>query len=63
VGLILSETHQLLFFAENVNLLRDNINTIKENTEALIDASKTAGLEVNAEKNKYLLMSRHQNSG
>jgi hypothetical protein len=32
--------HQLLVYADDVNLLRDNINTIKKNTQTLIDASK-----------------------
>jgi hypothetical protein len=44
-------------------LLGDKINTIKNNTEALIDASKDVGLGVNAEKTKYILLSRHQNAG
>jgi DNA-directed RNA polymerase alpha subunit len=40
-----------------------NINAIKKNTEALIKASKVVGLEVNAEKAKYMLMYCHQNAG
>jgi aspartate carbamoyltransferase regulatory subunit len=39
------------------------IDTIKKNTEALLDASKEVGLEVNAEKTKYMLMSRSQKIG
>jgi hypothetical protein len=31
--------------------------------ETLIDASKEVGLEINAEKTKYMLLSRHQNVG
>jgi ribosomal protein S2 len=46
-----------------VNLLGDNTDTIKKNTETLIDASKEVGLEVNAEKTKYMLLSRPQNAG
>jgi hypothetical protein len=37
-----------------VNLLRDNIDAIKENMETLIDASKEVGLEVNKEKTNYM---------
>jgi hypothetical protein len=44
-----------------VILLGDNIDTMKKNTETLIDASKEVGLEINVEKTKYMLVSRHQN--
>jgi hypothetical protein len=46
-----------------MNLLGDNIDTVKKNTETLIDASKEVGLEINIEKTKYMLLSRHQNVG
>jgi hypothetical protein len=36
---------------------------IKENAEALVVASKEIGLEVNADKTKYMVMSRDQNAG
>jgi uncharacterized membrane protein len=42
---------------------RDRINTIKEDTETLLGASRDVGLEINAEKTKYMIMSRHQNPG
>jgi hypothetical protein len=42
-----------------VNLLGDNIDTVKKNTEILIDASKEVGLEINVDKTKYMLLSRH----
>jgi hypothetical protein len=59
VGLKLNGTHQLLAYADDVNLLGDNIDTIKKNTETLIDTSKEVGLEINVEKTKYILISRH----
>jgi hypothetical protein len=46
-----------------VNLLGDNIAFINKNQETSIDASKGVGLEVNAQKTKYMLLSRHQNAG
>jgi hypothetical protein len=62
VGLKLNGTHQLLVYAVDVNPLGDNRDTIK-NTEFLIVHSKVVGLEVNAEKTKYMLLSVHQNAG
>jgi hypothetical protein len=54
VELKLHGTHQLLVYADDVNLLGDNIDTIKKNTGTSIEASKAVGLEVNAEKTKYV---------
>jgi hypothetical protein len=57
IGLKLNETHQLLVFAVDVNLLGDHMDTIKKNSETLIDASKEVGLDINTEKTKYMLLS------
>jgi hypothetical protein len=63
VGLKLNGTHQFLVYADCVNLLGDNIDTIKKNTETLINARKGVGLEVNAEKIMCMLLFCHQNAG
>jgi hypothetical protein len=46
-----------LIYADDVNILGGSIHTIKENTQALIVASKEIGLEVNADKTKNMVMS------
>ena len=51
-GLILNDTHQLLVYAGDVNILGGSMHTIKKNTEALVVASKEIGLQVNAEETK-----------
>jgi hypothetical protein len=63
VGLKLNGTHKLLAYADDVNLLGDNIHIIKKSTETSIDASRDFGLETNVEKTKYILLSRLQNAG
>jgi hypothetical protein len=62
-GLKLDGTLQLLVYAGDVNILDGSIHSIKKNEGALMIASKAIGLEVNAEKTKYIVMSRNQNAG
>jgi hypothetical protein len=59
----LNGTQQRLAYADDVNIVAENIDTIKKNTEALLDTSKDIGLEVNPEKTKYMLMSHSQKIG
>jgi len=59
-SLQLNGTHQV--YGDDVNILGESIHTIKENTEFLIAANKEIGLEVNADKTKYMFMSRDQNA-
>ena len=62
-GLKLNGTHQVLAYADDVNILGGSIQTLKENTEDLVAATREIGLEVSADKTKYMVMSRDQNGG
>ena len=57
----LNGTYQLL--ADDVNILGGSIRMVKENAEALVVAAKEIGLEVKADKIKYMVMSREQTAG
>jgi hypothetical protein len=56
-------THQLLVYADDINISGGHVCTVKRNTEPLKVASKEICLEVNSEKTKYIVMSREQNAG
>jgi hypothetical protein len=60
-GLEISVTYQILVYADAVNTLGGSVRIIKKNTEALVVASKEIGLEVNADKTKYMVMFQDQN--
>jgi len=62
-GLKLNGTHQLLAYADDVNILAGSTYTLKENAEALVAATRETGLEVSADKTKYMVMSRDQYAG
>ena len=58
----LNGTQQLLVCADDVNMLGGSVHTIKKNAEPLVVANKETGLEVNADKTKYMVMSKDQNA-
>jgi hypothetical protein len=62
-GLKLNGTHQLLAYADDINILRGRLHTVTENIEVLVVPNKEIGLEVNADKTNYMIMSRDQNAG
>jgi len=52
-----------LVYADDVRILGGSILTLKKNTEALLVGSKEIGLEVNAVKTKYMVMSHDESAG
>jgi hypothetical protein len=56
VGLNLNGTHQVMVYADELNLLGDNSDTAKKNKESLTRVSKKVDLEVNTEQTKFMLL-------
>ena len=48
-GLKLNGTHQLLAYANDVNILGGSMHTLKENVEALVAATRETGLEISVD--------------
>ena len=62
-GLKLNVTHQLLFHADDVNIMGGKVHIIKKNTDVSVLVTKGTGLEENADESKYMVMSREKNAG
>ena len=52
-----------MVYADDVNIVGGSVHTVKGKAEALVVASEEIGLEVNAVKLKYMVMSGDQNAG
>ena len=52
-------THQVLSYADDVNLIGDDIRTVKRNAEVLLNACKNIGLAVNIGQTKYMEIGCH----
>ena len=49
--------------ADDAIILGRSVHTVKKSTEASVVASKENGLEINAKKMKYMVISRDKNAG
>ena len=47
--------------ADEVNMLGQNLQTVRENAEIFIKTNKDICLEKNSENTKYMIISRHEN--
>jgi len=56
-SLKLNGTYHLLVHADDVNVFCGHVHTLENNKDALVVARKEIGLEVNADKTKYMVMS------
>jgi len=62
-GLKLNGAHLLLAYADDIYRLGGSMHTLKEKEEALVVATREIVLKINADKNKYMVMSREQRAG
>ena len=58
----LNGTHQLLVYADDINIMGESVHTIEGNTGTLVVAGKKTGIDVNADKTRYVVASRDHNA-
>jgi hypothetical protein len=63
VDLKLNCTHQLLVYADDINIVCASVHAVKKNTGYLVVVSKETGLEEYSDKSKYMVVTRDQNAG
>ena len=56
----MNDTHRVLAYTDDVNLIGDDIRTIERNADVLLNACKDIGLAVNTGKTKLMEIGRHQ---
>jgi hypothetical protein len=62
-GLKLNGAHQLLVYADDVQILGGSIHGINKNKEILVVTSKEIGIEINVDKSTYMVISQDQKAG
>jgi hypothetical protein len=55
--------YQFLVYADNVNILRGRVYTVKEYKETLLVGGTYFGLELNADKTWYMAISGYRDAG
>ena len=60
MGLDLNDIHQVLAYANDVNLICDDIRTIERNADVLLHVCKDIGLAVNTGKTNYMEIGSHR---
>ncbi len=59
----LNGTHQLLVYADDVNIMGGRVHTVKGKAEALVVTREETRIAVNAYKSKYIVKCGEQNAG
>ena len=58
-GLILNGLNQVFVYADDKDIVGDDIHALQSNTDTLVTSYNEIGLQVNVEKTKYMITSRY----